>query len=533
MVYQVALLASCTIGALSQTVTVSQDSTATGFTTSAPTPPHSTAFATVLALGTLTTGLAGSVVSADPCGETTYALTCTDTDLCSGYDLTFYATAGPTDYKITYATSTLGVTGSIAESCSLAGSPLTLAVCAATVSLSANGKNTQSKTTSTLSSAQITYVEWPITAGGSLLAGRTAACTTTAKAAAPTAGLEVYKVLVVPAAAVAVAAAASTWEPALHIIPSPPLLIQILPSDPFYKSITEVEKYKMYGMSGPETRYGNELMTPRSQHMRCWTRQRPRRSVGRNTWMPLDGAAPYGQDLYGQQPLHYGISDDFSQAVPPYAAGSVSTSSPRRHTTTMRGSIPFDRAAEAMYQALQYATKHCKSIQEQFDKEVMHSSIAQWAAPELLGELWTAMLDRTGIDVSNREPSITATPVSSSTTIYRDVVNTVSEGLEGIGACSRASGFGQADRGELKLSPEVFRNTINKLGVTFHGIEEMMKSVRKDRLLMDALVKDFELGMQLLGDIEEVWRARACPVVLGGRDMRREDGYEWRRFGGV
>ena len=43
---------------------------------------------TLLALGTVTSGLAGSVVTATPCGETTYALTCTDTDVCGGYELT-------------------------------------------------------------------------------------------------------------------------------------------------------------------------------------------------------------------------------------------------------------------------------------------------------------------------------------------------------------------------------------------------------------------------------------------------------------
>ncbi|KAK4555321.1 hypothetical protein LTR86_007618 [Recurvomyces mirabilis] len=175
----------------------------TSRTASASTEAETTV--TLLALGSVTSGLAGSVVAATPCGETTYALTCTDTDVCDGYRLTFAATAGPTDYKITYDTSTAGATGSVAESCSLDGT--TKAVCAATVSLSAGGKHTQTKTTSTLTGTQISYAQYPMTAGANLLASGSASCTVSSQAAAPTAALDVYKVLVVPAAAAAVAAA--------------------------------------------------------------------------------------------------------------------------------------------------------------------------------------------------------------------------------------------------------------------------------------------------------------------------------------
>ena len=75
MLSQTLFIAACVVGALAQS------------TTSAASQNADTATATVL-IGSVTSGLAGSVVSAAPCGDTTYAFTCTDTDACSGYALT-------------------------------------------------------------------------------------------------------------------------------------------------------------------------------------------------------------------------------------------------------------------------------------------------------------------------------------------------------------------------------------------------------------------------------------------------------------
>jgi len=78
MFSQALLLSLCVLGAIAQSTTLQ---TATASSEAATT-------VTLLALGSATSGLAGSVVAATPCGETTYALTCTDTDVCGGYHLT-------------------------------------------------------------------------------------------------------------------------------------------------------------------------------------------------------------------------------------------------------------------------------------------------------------------------------------------------------------------------------------------------------------------------------------------------------------
>ena len=115
-------------------------------------------------------------------------------------------TDGPGKHSVAFATSTQGAQGSVAESCSLAGT--TSAVCAETVMLSAGGEKTQTATTATLTGNELNFQQIPVTAGASLLAASDApSCTTTQGAAAPTAAVGIFKVLVAPAAAVAAVAA--------------------------------------------------------------------------------------------------------------------------------------------------------------------------------------------------------------------------------------------------------------------------------------------------------------------------------------
>ncbi|TKA75438.1 hypothetical protein B0A55_04883 [Friedmanniomyces simplex] len=118
----------------------------------------------------------------------------------------FLVTEGPTDYQISYATSTGGATGAYTESCSLSGS--SYAVCVATLSLSADGTKTAVSTTATASGSQLHYGQFPITAGADKLASATGSCMASGNAAVPTGVMEVYKVLVAPAAAALMAAGA-------------------------------------------------------------------------------------------------------------------------------------------------------------------------------------------------------------------------------------------------------------------------------------------------------------------------------------
>ena len=92
----------------------------------------------------------------------------------------------------------------VSESCSLDGK--TLAVCEASISASANGHHTKTKTTVTRSGNGVHFFQVPITAGANKLKGL-ASCTNSGNAAAATAITDVYKVLVVPGAAALMAGA--------------------------------------------------------------------------------------------------------------------------------------------------------------------------------------------------------------------------------------------------------------------------------------------------------------------------------------
>ncbi|KAK1055191.1 hypothetical protein LTR12_015401 [Friedmanniomyces endolithicus] len=187
------LFAGCAASAIAQS------------TTALPaTSGNTMATATVL-IGTLTTGLAASVVSASACGDTTYVFECTDTLACS--DLPpFSATEGPTHFMFSYTSSTGGAAAGVTQSCSLSGS--SYAVCANTFSLSVDGTSSVTSATTTASGSQLQFAQVPITAGANMLATATGSCKTSGSAAAPTDVMEVYKVLVVPAAAALVAAGA-------------------------------------------------------------------------------------------------------------------------------------------------------------------------------------------------------------------------------------------------------------------------------------------------------------------------------------
>ena len=107
-------------------------------------------------------------------------------------------------FEISSATQVNGAKATLVESCSLAGT--TEAVCSASVYVSADGKHTASSTVSTASGSDF-YAQVPITAGASKISGLGQCTATAGSGAAPTGISEVYKVVVVPAAAALLAGA--------------------------------------------------------------------------------------------------------------------------------------------------------------------------------------------------------------------------------------------------------------------------------------------------------------------------------------
>lgn len=120
---------------------------------------------------------------------------------------------GPSHYSVALSTSTAGVQLSIANTCALYGT--TKAVCRQTVSGSARGTQTSTAPAEyTLNGNDFAshYATFSLTAGGDKIAKATGSCTKPwegSKGAAMPTGItnsDVYKVIVVPAAAIVAAA---------------------------------------------------------------------------------------------------------------------------------------------------------------------------------------------------------------------------------------------------------------------------------------------------------------------------------------
>ncbi|KAK0343447.1 hypothetical protein LTR91_021561 [Friedmanniomyces endolithicus] len=183
------ILALCAANALAQQPTTSL----------ALRPDSNTATATLLA-GRITAGLAGSVVSANPCA-TTYAFACTDTAVCDSHTWTYSLTKGLSTYQLQYSSSALGTVGTAYEECSMHGS--CYAVCTETQELSYDGMRTAVVTTVTASGSQLSYGLFPITSGAEKLAQATGVCAAGDEAlgVAGRETVEVLKVIILPVVA--------------------------------------------------------------------------------------------------------------------------------------------------------------------------------------------------------------------------------------------------------------------------------------------------------------------------------------------
>ncbi|KAI7272289.1 hypothetical protein KC345_g7098 [Hortaea werneckii] len=201
--------------------TFAQNTTSASITSNSTTPTASI----LVAESVYTTGFAASVVDVDAC-DTTYQIVCTDRYLCSGYALTMSITEGGGIYKASYKTSAGGAGGELYQTCSL-GSASSVADCEVTLSLSAGGEQTATTTEEVRTGREVIWAQYPITAGAGKLTAATGTCTASRNAAsggsvngasstatfdsaAVATGFavkDVYKVLVVPAAAAAAAGA--------------------------------------------------------------------------------------------------------------------------------------------------------------------------------------------------------------------------------------------------------------------------------------------------------------------------------------
>ncbi|KAF2768663.1 hypothetical protein EJ03DRAFT_116489 [Teratosphaeria nubilosa] len=199
--------------AAATTTSAASTTTLTNATTTASAVSFDTKSATIL-FGSISFGIAASVVGAD-CSQATYQMVCTNSDQCSNTE-TFFSTVtiteGPSTYAFTSTTSLPTFTASYVQDCSISNS--SFAVCDESV---VEGWNATSSTTyaqqTTYHGDQVVLGTFPITAGADVLASAYSSCegVTGSKGAAVAVATgvvgarEVYKVLIAPVAAAAIA----------------------------------------------------------------------------------------------------------------------------------------------------------------------------------------------------------------------------------------------------------------------------------------------------------------------------------------
>jgi len=152
--------------------------------------------ATLPFFNSVTSGMAGSVVAVSGC-DTTYQMSCTDAACSSDFDVTLTATINPSAYQYALSGTLNGVSVTGTQSCSLKGTKK--AHCTEVVT---SYHSNSAHTTALTKGYGINQGKVLMTAGIDKLASATACTVASQAAAAATPLVDVYKVLVVPAAAV-------------------------------------------------------------------------------------------------------------------------------------------------------------------------------------------------------------------------------------------------------------------------------------------------------------------------------------------
>ncbi|KAK5743442.1 hypothetical protein LTR17_002617 [Elasticomyces elasticus] len=291
----------------------------------------------------------------------------------------------------------------------------------------------------------------------------------------------------------------------------------------------------MFGLPGTSLPYRNNKDLARAQRLRGFTRRRtPGPSIedvympNTNPWQrnPYAYASPLSSrfEELGDEPLPVRSTTSSNSNSSGYGNTFPKDSKRRPEYPRERSPVPFDKAADALCQALEYASKHFRGIKEHFEREV--SPIAYWAPQKAIDALWTMKADWDGIDLTTRERSSYQQPASNVTT-FKAVVERLTEALRNMKMCGRPRGD-WTEQQRQEVSPEVFRYTMNKLEVTLNGIGELVQSVRKDRRLVEPLVKDLISATALLRDVEESWSPRRkSSSGYQARAESQEEDYAW------
>ena len=172
-----------------------------------------------------------------------------------------------------------------------------------------------------------------------------------------------------------------------------------------------------------------------------------------------------------------------------------------RRTGYKRQLLSFEKAGTALFDALSQALRFCKEFDQEFVADTYR--VEWWAPSKVVNALWAMKMEWNGIPAAELAKNPDLKP-GDHTQTYKKVVVNLMQAWEDMMACDPIS-KDILHRVDSKLGLVEVKTSMNKLHVTFQGIEELVLIVRKDRLRMPALINQLRDARNVLLDLESAW----------------------------
>lgn len=176
---------------------------------------------------------------------------------------------------------------------------------------------------------------------------------------------------------------------------------------------------------------------------------------------------------------------------------------PRRtgsdHNNSTR--LPYDKAASALYRALDSAAREASRLEQDFDSEM---GILPYADERTRAYLWTLKVEYRGWNVDANTPSHIANQVDFFAK-YAGLLLDAIEDMRHAEHPLRHDWEGQRGGYEVVTMEDV-RFAMKKLAVSFGAVAELLEGVKADKQRCAVLIKELRSAMDILKGVEETWK---------------------------
>lgn len=173
--------------------------------------------------------------------------------------------------------------------------------------------------------------------------------------------------------------------------------------------------------------------------------------------------------------------------------------------------LPFDKAARALYRALDGAINQAQRLEGDFESEM---GILPYADERTRAYLWTLKVEYRGWNVDPKAPAHIANQVD----FFAKYAGNLLDAIEDMRHAEHPSSHDWEGRrgGYEVVTMEDVRFAMKKLGVSFGAVAELLEGVKGDKQRCAVLVKELASAMDILNGIKETWE-----VPRNGKGMFR------------